>query len=58
MGKREAPKSTTATPKLAPELKPKTYGPARGFLNKVCINNPLIDKPMPTKIATIALGNL
>jgi hypothetical protein len=44
-------------PKLAPELSPKTYGPAKGFLNRVCINNPLIDSPIPTNIA-MALGNL
>ena len=47
-----------ATPKLAPELIPKTYGPARGFLNNVCINNPLIESPEPTIIAVIAFGNL
>lgn len=45
-----------ATPKLEPELKPKTYGPANGFLKNVCINNPEIDNPIPTKIAVIALG--
>ena len=53
-----APKITKATPKLDPELKPKTYGPANGFLNKVCINNPDIESPIPTKIAVIAFGNL
>ena len=54
--KNEAPKIRIATPKLAPELIPKTKGPASGFLNKVCINKPLIDKPEPTIIAVIALG--
>ncbi len=48
---------TKATPKLEPELNPKTYGPASGFLNKVCIINPEIDKPIPTKTAVNALGN-
>ena len=52
------PKITTATPKLAPELIPKTKGPANGFLNKVCINKPEIPKPEPTKIAVMALGSL
>ena len=47
-----------ATPKLAPELIPNTNGPAKGFLNRVCINKPLIDKPDPTSIAVMALGNL
>lgn len=50
------PKISNATPKLAPEEIPKTKGPASGFLNKVCINKPLIDKPDPTKIAVIAFG--
>lgn len=47
-----------ATPKLDPELNPKTSGPANGFRNKVCISKPLIDNPIPTTIAVIALGNL
>ena len=51
-------KTKKATPKLAPELIPNTNGPANGFLNRVCINKPHIDKPDPTKIAVIALGNL
>lgn len=52
------PKITNATPKLAPELIPKTKGPANGFLNNVCINNPEIPKPEPTRIAVIAFGSL
>lgn len=56
--KNDDPKINKATPKLAPEEIPKTNGPANGFLNKVCINNPLIDKPEPTNIAVIAFGNL
>ena len=56
-GKKAAPKITVATPKLAPELNPKTSGPANGFLNKVCINNPLMANPIPTRIAAIAFGN-
>ncbi len=56
--KTELPKIKIATPKLAPEEIPNTKGPAKGFRNKVCINKPQIDKPEPTKIAVIALGNL
>ena len=52
------PKITKATPKLAPELIPRTKGPARGFLKRVCINKPEIPKPEPTKIAVIAFGSL
>ena len=55
-GKKADPKITNATPRLAPELNPKTYGPANGLRNKVCISKPLIDKPIPTKTAVIAFG--
>lgn len=54
--KKPDPKITKATPKLAPELIPRTNGPASGFLNKVCINNPEIPNPEPTKMAVKALG--
>lgn len=50
------PKINRATPKLAPDEIPRTKGPAKGFLNKVCMSRPLIDKPEPTKIAVKALG--
>lgn len=56
-GKSPAPKITNATPKLAPELNPSTYGPASGLRKSVCISKPLTDNPMPTSIAVIALGN-
>jgi hypothetical protein len=56
--KRDEPKISKATPKLAPEEIPNTNGPANGFLNNVCINNPEIDSPDPTKIAVIAFGIL
>ena len=52
------PNINKATPKLAPEEIPNTKGPAKGFLNKVCINKPQIDNPEPTKIAVIAFGSL
>ncbi len=54
----DAPNITIATPKLAPELIPRIYGPASGFLKIVCICTPEIDKPAPTKIAVIAFGIL
>lgn len=54
--KKPEPKITNATPKLAPELIPKTNGPANGFLNSVCINKPEIPNPDPTKIAVKAFG--
>ena len=56
--KMEAPIITKATPKLAPEVIPRTKGPANGFLNKVCMSNPEIPKPEPTKMAVKAFGNL
>ena len=56
--KTDEPKIKMATPKLAPEEIPNTKGPAKGFLNKVCINKPQIDKPEPTKTAVIAFGIL
>ena len=54
----EEPKIKIATPKLAPEEIPNTKGPAKGFLNNVCINKPQIDKPEPTKTAVVAFGIL
>ncbi len=56
--KTDEPKIKIATPKLAPDEIPNTKGPAKGFLNRVCINKPQIDKPEPTKIAVIAFGSL
>jgi hypothetical protein len=55
--KTDAPIITMATPKLAPLLRPKTYGPARGLRNKVCIRSPLMASPEPVIIAVIAFGN-
>ncbi len=52
----EIPKIKIATPRLAPELMPRTKGPASGFLNNVCINKPLMDRPEPTKIAVNDFG--
>lgn len=56
--KSEAPMVTNATPKLAPDVIPKTNGPASGFLNRVCIISPEIPRPEPTMIAVNAFGNL
>lgn len=36
-GRNALPISSNATPKLAPELIPSTYGPANGFWKSVCI---------------------
>ena len=47
-----------ATPKVEPEEIPNTEGPAKGFLNKVCINNPATEIPAPAIIAVIVLGIL
>ena len=52
------PKMITATPRLAPDEIPRTNGPAKGFLNSVCMSRPEIPKPEPTRMAVIALGNL
>ena len=52
------PMMRIAAPKLAPELTPKTNGPAKGFLKRVCINSPLKANPLPTSTAVKALGIL
>ncbi len=46
-----------ATNKLEPLLTPNTYGPASGFLNKLCINNPQRAKPDPAIIAVSTFGS-
>jgi len=53
---REVPIRSRAAPKLAPELMPRTKGPARGLRNRVCINNPLKESPPPTRMAVRAFG--
>lgn len=45
-----------ATNKLAPLLIPNAYGPAKGFLNKLCISKPQIAKPDPAMIQVNAFG--
>ena len=47
-----------ATNKLDPLLTPKTYGPAKGLRNKLCINKPHNAKPDPAIIDVIVFGNL
>ncbi len=54
----DMPKSIIATPKLAPELIPRTYGPAKGLRKVVCICNPLTARAAPASMAVIDLGNL
>ncbi len=51
------PSENMATPRLAPVLMPRTYGPAKGFRKKVCINNPDMGNAMPVINAVIARGN-
>ena len=51
-------KTPNATPKVDPEVIPKTEGPARWFRNKVCINKPATEIPAPHKIAVKVLGVL
>ena len=52
----DEPSTAIATPKLAPELMPSTYGPANGFLKMVCICRPLTANAEPARIAVITLG--
>lgn len=47
-----------ATNKLEPVFMPRTYGPASGLLNKVCINIPETAKLLPETIAIIKRGIL
>ncbi len=56
--KTDDPIIISATPKLAPDVMPKTNGPANGLRNKVCINKPDMPKPEPTNMAVMAFGNL
>lgn len=49
-------KSVRATIKEAPELIPKTYGPASGLLNKVCISIPETASALPERIAIVIRG--
>lgn len=53
---KEEPIIKNAAPKLAPELMPRTNGPASGFLNNVCISSPLSERPAPTNSAVMAFG--
>ncbi|EMR01217.1 hypothetical protein ADICEAN_03648 [Cesiribacter andamanensis AMV16] len=48
--------SSSATPRLAPELMPSTKGPARGLRNRVCICRPATASPLPAATAVRALG--
>ena len=52
----EVPIKRIAAPKLAPELIPSTNGPAKGFLNSVCIKSPLKASPAPTNMEVKAFG--
>ena len=50
--------TTSATPRLAPELIPSTEGPANGLRKTVCICNPLTERPAPATKAVSACGSL
>jgi hypothetical protein len=56
--KKLLPIVSKATPRPAPELIPKTEGPAIGFLKRVCIKSPTADKPAPVLMAVIDFGIL
>jgi len=47
-----------ATPSPAPELMPRMYGSAKGFLKRVCIWRPQMERATPAIIAVISLGIL
>lgn len=46
------PRSKMATPRFAPELTPRTKGPASGFLKIVCMINPDTERAIPEIKAT------
>ena len=48
--------TTNATPRLEPLLMPNSDGSAKGLRNKVCINKPETDNPMPASSAVMACG--
>ena len=56
MGNIRPARITTATARLAPELRPSTSGPASGFRKMDCIINPLTARPPPTNRQVTALG--
>ncbi len=49
-------KRVRATINEAPELIPKTYGPASGLLNKVCISIPETASALPERIDIVIRG--
>jgi len=49
-------KRVNATINEAPELIPKTYGPASGLLNKVCISIPDTASALPERIDIVIRG--
>lgn len=51
-----APSRKIATPRLAPELMPSTYGPASGLRKRVCICRPLTARAAPASRATTAFS--
>src|SRR5690606_78451 len=53
----DTPSVKTATASEAPEVIPRTDGPASGLRKRVCINKPARASAEPPTSATIALGN-
>lgn len=47
---------SSATPRLAPELTPSVYGPAKGLRKSVCMIRPETDNAAPAKMAVKAFG--
>ena len=50
-------RTSTATPRLAPELTPMMEGPASGLANMVCISRPATARDIPASIAVITAGS-
>lgn len=56
--KADDPITKRATPNPAPALIPRIKGSASGFLKRVCICKPQIDRASPANSAVIAFGTL
>src|SRR6188768_2920127 len=52
------PRTTSATPRLAPELMPSTNGSASGLRNSVCISSPATASAAPASTAVAAGGHV
>jgi hypothetical protein len=52
----DVPIKTKEVARLAPDVMPKTSGPARAFLKSVCICRPLTDSALPASTQVRAFG--